>query len=118
LDAGVRHVGRDDITLQALREQWLEWAQSRAGLAPRTVDDYVQRLDDRVLPILGADTKAASVTAAHLRGMMDRLSTAGYSGSSVCGCCNAVSSLFKFGIRRGHLAANPVRDWSTATGPR
>jgi integrase len=98
------------LTLRQLREAWGEWAASPAGtLQLRTLEGYVQRLDDYVLPILGPDTKAADVTVAHVRLLIDRLRLQGLSGSTVCGTLNAASSLFRFGVRRNHLAESPVR---------
>jgi integrase len=117
-------VGCSDVTLAELREQWQEWAHGPAGtLATTTRTGYAQRLDDFVLPLLGPNTKAASVTAAHLRSMIDQLrakrSERGkpLSGSTICGTVNAASSLFRLGVRRGHIKANPVRSLERGDRP-
>ena len=110
LDAGTRLVGRSDISLGELRDAWVEWARSpESPLAARTVELYSQRLDDYVLKVLGRETKAASLTATHLRTVIDRLRARSLAGSTVRGCVTATSALLRFGVRRGHLETNPVR---------
>jgi integrase len=62
-----------------------------------------------VLPTLGSSTRAQDVTPAHLRAMVDKLTAAGQSGSSVRGAIVATSALFRHAVRRGVVATNPVR---------
>jgi hypothetical protein len=117
LDAGMRLVGRTDVSLGELRDEWEEWACGPAStLAPQTVACYLDRLDGHVLCQLGAETKAAAVTPAHLRTMIDRLRAEKLSGSTVCGCVTATAALLRLGVRRGLLDENPCGTWSTATG--
>jgi integrase len=62
-----------------------------------------------VLPTLGSSTRAQDVTPAHLRAMVDKLTAAGQSGSSVRGAIVATSALFRHAVRHGVVATNPVR---------
>ena len=75
-----------------------------------------------MLPELGSSTKAAAVTPAHIRAMIERCAArkvggkrgAGkparkVAGSTVRGCVTASSALFRFGVHRGVLDRNPVR---------
>lgn len=110
LDSGVRLVGRTDVSLRELRDEFEQWADGPAStLAASTAALYLDRLDRHVLRLLGAETKAASVTPAHLRAMIDRLRGERLSGSSVRGCVTACSALLKLGVRRGLLEQNPAR---------
>jgi len=109
IEDGARLVGRSTATLQELRDAFEEWATGRASpLAASTRDLYLLRLDKHVLPALGSPTRVQDVTAAHLRGMIDKLA-ATQSGSSVRGCVVAASALFRHAVRRGIVATNPVR---------
>jgi integrase len=110
LDAGARLIGRSDISLRQLRNQWAEWAEAPgSNYSARTVELYLDLLDRRVLPILGAETKAAAVRPPYLRTMIDRLNAGKLSGSSVHGIVTATSALLRFGVRRGMPESNPAR---------
>jgi integrase len=110
LDAGVRLVGRTDVSLRELRDEWEEWAKGPATtLSPQTVACYLDRLDGHVLRQLGGETKAAAITPAYLRTMIDRLRAEKLSGSPGCGCVTATAALLRLGVRRGLLDKNPAR---------
>ena len=110
IEDGARLVARSNVTLHELRDAFEEWATSRSStLADTTRDLYLLRLDRHVLPALGFSTRAQDVTPAHLRAMVDKLTAAGQSGSSVRGALVATSSLFRHAVRRGIIATNPVR---------
>jgi hypothetical protein len=110
VEDGIKLVGRADVTLGELREAFGEWGTGAATtLAPSTMALYLLRLDKHVLPILGTTTKASAVTPAHLRAMVDKLRDGKRSGSNVRGCVVATSALFRFAVRRGLVASNPVR---------
>ena len=70
---------------------------------------YLTRLDKHALRILGRSTKASDVSAAHLRTMIDKLRNESASGSSVRGVVTATSAMFRYAVRRGIVATNPVR---------
>jgi hypothetical protein len=97
LDAGTRLVGRNDASLREVREEWQTWAAT--NLAPRTVAMYDDLLDRRVLPLLGPETKAAALTVAHVRRMIDQLNAAGHSGAYVRQHITALSSVLRFAER-------------------
>ena len=59
--------------------------------------------------LLGGEAKAAAVTPAHLRGLIDRLVAEGLSGATVQAVLASVSALLRFGVRRGVVESNPVR---------
>jgi integrase len=110
LDAGTRPVGRNDIDIGELRDEWEPWARSPGSkYAPRTVEMYRDLLDRRVLPILGATTKVAAIKPVHLRGLIDKLNADGCSGAYVHQHVRAVSALLRFAVRRGIIEHNPVR---------
>jgi integrase len=103
-------IGSPTVTLAELRDAFAEWSSSRAStLAGSTRELYMLRLDRHTLRLLGARTRAADVTPAHLRSMIDRLRVEGASSSSVRGVIVATSALFRFAVRRGIVATNPVR---------
>jgi integrase len=103
-------VGSSNTTLVELRDGFSDWSASRAStIAPSTRDLYLNRLDAHALRILGRSTRASDVTAPHLRTMIDRLRNAGASGSSVRGVVTATSAMFRYAVRRGIVATNPVR---------
>jgi integrase len=107
LDAGIRSPGRTDVTLRELRDNLDAWTKGPTStLKPRVAELYVTRLDQRVLPALGEQTRGTAVTPAAIRRMIERLTAAGLSGSTVCGCLNATSAMFKLGVRQG---LNPIR---------
>jgi integrase len=109
-DTGVRLVGRDDLTLGELRQQWEVWARGHGSpYAPRTVQMYVDVLDRRVLPILGPTLKVATVTPTHLRTLIDKLNAQGHSGAYVHQHLRAISALLRFAVRRGVIDHNPTR---------
>jgi integrase len=103
-------VGSPSTTLGELRDGFADWSASRAStIAPSTRELYLTRLDAHALRILGSSTRAADVSAAHLRTMIDRLRNDGASGSSVRGVVTATSAMFRYAVRRGIVATNPVR---------
>jgi integrase len=109
-DRGESLIGRSDMTLRELRDEWETWARGKASpYAASTVEDYLDALDRRALRLLGGETKAAAVRPVHLRGMIDKLRAEGKSGSTVHGTLTALSAMFRFAIRREILEANPVR---------
>ena len=118
IDAGGRLVGNRDASLAELRDQFEEWGRSRSStLAESTLDLYLHRLDAHVLPELGRSTKAAALTAAHIRAMIERLQSRGVTGSSARGCVIALSRLLRFAVRRGVIERNPARDLEPGDRP-
>lgn len=110
VDAGMRLVSRNDLTLGQMRDLWEEWARSPGSpYAARTVEHNLSALDRRALRILGPETKAANVRPAHLRAMIDKLCAEGLSGATVHGTLTALSALFRFAVRRDVVEVNPVR---------
>jgi integrase len=106
----LRATGVSDVSLGDLRDAFEEWAGGRAStIAPSTRELYLLRLDKHALRILGRSTKARDVTPAHLRTMIDKLRVEKASGSSVRGVVVATSALFRYAVRRGMVATNPVR---------
>jgi integrase len=111
-------IGDRSVTIVALAASYLEREEGVLGtLGERTRDLYRQRLNDHVIPALGANTKAADVRVQHLRKMIDTLKskkTDGkrpLSGSTIRGCAAATSAMFRHGVRDlGCVARNPVRD--------
>lgn len=116
-ERGARIVGNSDASLQELRDEFAAWAQKSDRFAPSTRGLYLGRLDKHVLPALGATTKAANVTPAHLRAMIEKLTKKGGSGSSVRGCVIAAAALFRFGVHRGVIDRNPCRDLERGDRP-
>ncbi len=116
-ERGVRVVGNADLSLRELRDEFADWSKTTDRLAASTRGLYLGRLDRHVLPTLGAATKAANVTPAHLRDMVDRLQAKGASGSSVRGCVAAAAALFRFGVHRGVVDRNPCRDLERGDRP-
>ncbi len=110
LDVGIRSPGRTDASLRELRDNFDAWTRGPIStLKPRVAELYLTRLDQRVLPELGQQTRATAVNPAALRRMIERLTAAGLSGSTVRGCVNATSCMFKLAVRQGVIEINPVR---------
>jgi integrase len=110
LSNGKRLVGRTDISLRELLAQWEEWAKAPgSGYSARTCEHYPDRLIRHAFRILGPETKAAAVTVADIRHVIDKLNAEGLSGSTVRGVVTPLSALFRFGVRRGVLDTNPCR---------
>lgn len=118
IDAGDRLVGRFDVSLGELRDAFAEWGRSPSStLAPSTLALYLHRLDRHVLPELGPSTKAAALTAARVRAMIERLAARGVTGSSARGCVVALSRLLRFAVHRGVIERNPCRDLEPGDRP-
>ena len=117
IEDGARLVGRSTVTLRELRDAFEEWATGRSStLAESTRGLYLLRLDRHVLPALGSSTRAQDVTPAHLRAMVDKLSAAGQSGSSVRGAIVATSALFRHASAVESSRRTPCGCLSVATG--
>ena len=98
------------MSVRGLRDDFEAWTKGPTStLKPRVAELYLTRLDQRVLPELGEQTRATAVTPAALRRMIERLTAAGLSGSTVRGCVNATSCMFKLAVRQGVIEINPVR---------
>jgi integrase len=111
LRAGEIKIGDRSLTIAKLRDSFIARERGTLGTrSSRTVDLYAQRLEAHVLPFLGR-TRAADVTAQHIRRLVDRLVERGLSGSTIRGCMAATSAMFRHGVRDlGALSRNPVRD--------
>jgi integrase len=115
---GSVELGDRSVTIAALAASYLEREEGVLGtLGERTLELYRQRLNDHVIPALGANTKVADVRVQHLRKMIDTLKskkTNGkrrLSGSTIRGCAAPTSAMFRHGVRNlGCVARNPVRD--------
>src|SRR5215831_2101100 len=69
-------LGDRNVTIAALAASYLEREEGVLGtLAVRTLELHRQRLNDHVIPALGANTKAADVRVQQLRKMIDTLKT-------------------------------------------
>jgi integrase len=103
-------VGSPSTTLAELRDGFADWSASRAStIAPSTRALYLTRIDTHALRILGRSTRAADIGTTHLRTMIDTLRNERASGSSVRGVVTATSAMFRYAVRRGIVATNPVR---------
>ncbi len=88
-----------------------------ATKSPSTVDLYETRLVKHVLPMIGT-RKADELTVQHIRSLIDKLTAAGHSGSSLRGCLTALSAAFRHGERDlGAVRRNPVRDLDRGDRP-
>ena len=103
-------------TLAEVAADWLAHLESRVGdrdarrrYSARTVALYRQRLDRHVVPALGT-CPVANVTVADVRRLVDRLGRAGLAPGTVTSVVNIVSGLFRFAVKGGLAARNPVRD--------
>jgi integrase len=89
-------------------------AHERSGLgsrAPRTVDLYEQRLRKYVLTLLGARTRIADITVAHIRHqLIDEMRRQKIGASTIRGTIAAFSSVCRFAVRNETIPRNPVRD--------
>lgn len=103
-------------TVGELAAAWLDELERRVGhrdprrrRSARTVNLYRQRLRQHILPLLQY-RPAAEVTTAEMRLLLDRLDRAGLSPSTAASVLYIASGLFRFGVKRGALTRNPVRD--------
>jgi integrase len=80
-------------------------------LAPRTLELQHQQLRDHLVPILGPETLARSVTGREIRGLVRALERRGLSGSAIRNCVVTTSSVFRFALRELEVVeSNPVRE--------
>jgi integrase len=118
VESGTVEIGDRTLTVRAMVESFI--ARERGILAartPNTVDLYETRLRKHVLPVIGT-AKADELTVHHVRRLIDNLTTAGHSGSSVRGCVTALSAAFRHGERDlGAVRRNPVRDLDRGDRP-
>jgi integrase len=100
------------ITLRALIDAYLAHERDGLGsLSPRTIDLYQQRLEDHALRLLGARTRVADVSVAHIRRrLIDRMKRERLSGSTIRGTVAALSGALRYAVRNGTITRNPVRD--------
>ena len=110
LDGGKHVVGRNDLSLAELCDEWEQWAKAPgSSYSARCTGLYPDLVKRHVYPVLGETTKAAAITSADLRRLIDRLNRNGLAGASVNGVLVALSAMLRFGVRRGVLDSNPVR---------
>ena len=104
------------LTVAELADDWLSHLESRVGhrdpkrrYSARTVALYRQRLEQRIIPALGAPA-ADDVGVADVRRLIDKLGLAGLAPSTVTSTVGILSGLFRFGVKNGVLERNVVRD--------
>jgi integrase len=81
----------------------------RRRRSPRTVEHYEAQLRLHVLPLLGTH-RAAEITTADVRRLLDALAGKRLSPSSRTGLLNILSGVLTYGVRQGFVAHNVVRD--------
>jgi integrase len=107
-------IGDGTLRLLTLAERFLaesrsgDYAPPRGRLAASTLSLYQQRIESHVLPALGHSARTRDIRVEHLRWLIDRLRLAGFSGSTIRGTIAATSAMFRYGVHRGSLHANPV----------
>jgi integrase len=111
------------LTVAELAGDWLEHLESRVDdrdprrrYSPKTVRHYRQQLRTHVFPELGA-RPVSDVAVQDLRRLVDRLSKARLSPSSITGSLTITSGLFRFAVRNGLAERNPVRDLDRSDRP-
>jgi integrase len=113
------------VTVADLADDYLTHLRSRIGdsdprrrRSPRTVDHYDSQLRLHVLPLLG-NRSAWELTVADVRRLLDRLaatrvrsgdSTKPLSPRSRSGVLGIVSAMLAYGVKRGMVERNVVRD--------
>jgi integrase len=106
VESGEIELGDRTLTVAAMVTSFI--GRERGILAVRkasTVDLYEMR-------------QADDVTVQHVRQLIDKLTAAGHSGSSVRGCLTALSAAFRHGERDlGAVRRNPVRDLDRGDRP-
>lgn len=118
VERGVVVIGDRSITLTALAQSFLAREEGvLASRSERTVSLYRQRIEQHVLPLLGPNTKAADITVAHVRGLIDRQRARGLSGSTIRGTVTALSAMLRHGVRDGSLPRNVCRDLERGDRP-
>ena len=91
-----------------LMEEFLQHLALERRLSPRTVEAY--RGDVAGLATFLERSGGSTLQATHrqLRRWLAHLATRGYARSSIARKAAAVRSLYRFAVRRGHLAASPA----------
>jgi len=85
--------------------------------SPRTVADTRYKLDRYVLPVLGNVPGDRLATADVLR-LLDRLAAQRLSANTRTGVLSVLSGLLRYGVKRGALERNVVRDVRPRRPPR
>src|SRR5262249_22343981 len=81
----------------------------RRRYSQRTIDLYRQRLDDHVLPLLGA-RRVDELTVDDARRLVDGLTRKGRAPGTVTSCVNILSGLLRYALKRRLVAHTVVRD--------
>jgi integrase len=104
------------LTVAELATEWLAHIDSRVGqrdpkrrYSVRTVALYRQRLEQHIIPVLGAQA-VSDVDVGDVRRLIDRLGFAGLAPSTVTGIVGILSGLLRFGVKNRVLERNVVRD--------
>jgi integrase len=103
-------------TLRDAAEDWLVGAEagvilSRSGqkYKPATLRGYRQALDDRVLPLIGAE-KLSAITTSDLQLLVDRWQAEEQPASTICNRIKPLQAIYRRAKSRGGLPVNPTRD--------
>jgi integrase len=112
LDRGDVKIGDRTVTVRALADSFVARERGVLGTrGKRTVDLDEQRLNSHIVPVLGAKTKAAAVSPAQIRKLIDTLKARGLAGSTIRGCVSTASAMFRHGVRDLEaVPRNPCRD--------
>jgi integrase len=84
------------------------WRPTLAGLRPRTRDAYDSSLRVHLLPRFGC-MRLADIGLDHVAAFIDELRRDGYAGWTIHARLVVLSRVFAYAVRRGIVAANPVR---------
>ena len=92
------------VTLAQLSKEWLD---GQAQLRPRTREKYDGAIRCHIVPTLG-HLKVTQVTEDHILALIAGMRERGLAAWTIRGTLTPLGRILAYGVRRGHLAANPM----------
>jgi Phage integrase, N-terminal SAM-like domain len=94
--------------IPTLAEYAADWLAGISGLVrPQTLEAYTYRLEQHVVPYLGAQ-RLDEITVDDILGLIGELREKGLSGGSIRSMLTPLSRLFSHAVRRDVIAVNPI----------
>jgi integrase len=108
------------LTFAEAAARWLQLFEAKVAVGDRrerTLENYHYHLDKHLLPALGR-RHLQSITTNQIADLIGDLQTRGLSAKTVAGSLVPLGCVFRFALRRGYIADNPLRRLEPSERPR